>query len=270
MNKLKRAHSSRRSVGYVVPRRGTPGGHSTQTLVRAWTCATFCILFFTTTALAQTAPTLGTSGSFAVLAGSTVTNTGATDISGDIGVSPGSSITGFPPGVVTSGTLHAADAVASQAQADLLTAFGNLSGQQCNTDLTGQDLAGMTLTAKVYCFSGPSSLTGALTLDAQGNPAAVFIFQVATTLTTSSNASVAVINGGSNCNVFWQLGSSATLGSTTSFAGTIFAQTSITLNTGAMINGRLLAANGAVTLDTNTISLCSATTPVTLQMFEVN
>ena len=193
-----------------------------------------------------------------MLAGSAVTNTGPTTITGDVGVSPGSAITGFPPGAVVSGTTHSADASALQAQSDLTTAYTNLAGQPCNTDLTGQDLGGRTLTAGVYCFSSTAQLTGTLTLDAQGDVAAVFIFQVGSALTTASDSNVVVINGGSNCNTFWQIGSSAVLGTKTSFAGNLLALTSITLNTNATINGRLLARNGAVTLQSNSAAVCSA------------
>ena len=207
-------------------------------------------------ASAQIAPSLGSAQSFAVLGGSTVTNTGASTITGDLGVSPGAAVTGFPPGLVVSGTIHAADAVALAAQNSVTTAYNSLASQACTQDLTGQDLGGLTLTAGVYCFTSSAQLTGALTLNAQGNANAVFIFKIGSTLTTASNATVAVINGGSRCNVFWQVGSSATLGTTTSFAGNILALTSITLNTGAaVINGRALARNGAVTLDTNVVNL---------------
>jgi len=216
-------------------------------------------------ALAQTAPSLGTAESYAVLGGSTVTNTGTSTITGNIGVSPGSAVTGFPPGVVVSGTIHRADASAAGAQASVTTAFNALGAQPVTQDLTGTDLGGLTLTPGVYVFSSSAQLTGALTLNAGGNPAAVFIFRTGSTLTTASGSSVVMIGGGSPCNVFWQIGSSATLGTTTSFAGNILALTSITLNTGATIlNGRALARNGAVTLDTNTISAlaCSGTIAV--------
>jgi uncharacterized repeat protein (TIGR01451 family) len=203
---------------------------------------------------AQTAPNLGTAASFAVLAGSTVTNTGSSVVNGDLGVSPGSAVTGFPPGTVTPpGTIHAADAVALQAQTDVTTAYDFLAGQTPCTDLTGQDLGGLTLTAGVYCFSTSAQLTGQLTLDAAGNADAVFVFQIGSTLTTASASSVIVTNGGSVCNVWWQVGSSATLGTTTSFAGNILALDSITLTTGANISGRALARNAAVTMDTNTV-----------------
>ena len=214
-------------------------------------------------ARAQTAPSLGTAESFAVLGGSTVTNTGSSLIGGDLGVSPGSAVTGFPPGLVFGGTIHEADAVAASAQNAVTTAYNALVGQPCTADLTGQDLGGRTLTQGVYCFSSSAQLTGTLTLDAQGDANAVFVFRIGSTLTTASNSSVLVINGGLNCNTFWQVGSSATLGTGTTFAGNILALTSITLTTNARVFGRVLARNGAVTLDTNTIdrSACTAVVP---------
>ncbi len=220
------------------------------------------LLYGPSPARAQVAPPLGGAGRFAVLGGSTVTNTGSSVISGDLGVSPGSAVTGFPPGIVVGGTIHAADAVALAGQTSLTTAYNNLAGQACDTNLTGQNLGGMTLTPGVYCFSTSAQLTGTLTLDAQGSADSVFIFQIGSTLTTASNASVLVINGGSVCNVFWQVGSSATLGTTTTFAGNILALTSITLNTGATMMGRALARNGAVTLDSNTVDASMCVVPV--------
>jgi hypothetical protein len=206
--------------------------------------------------LAATAPDLGVAKSFAVLGGSTVTNTGGTVVNGDLGVWPGLAITGFfPPGIVVPpGTIHAGDAVAQQAQSDVTTAYNALTGQACNTDLTGQDLGGLTLTPGVYCFSSSAGLTGILTLNALGDPNAVWVFKIGSTLTTASGSSVAFINGGQSCNVFWQVGTSATLGTTTAFAGNILALASITLNNGASLNGRALARNGAVTMDTNTVT----------------
>jgi hypothetical protein len=201
-----------------------------------------------------TAPTLGSAESFAVLGGSTLTNTGATTIAGDIGVSPGSAITGFPPGLVTGGASHAADAVALQAQNDATTVYNALSAEACSGDLTGQDLGGLTLTAGVYCFSSSAQLTGMLTLDAEGKSDAVFVFQITSTLTTASDAIVRVINGANPCNVYWRIGSSATLGTRTTFVGNIVSLTSIALTTGARVSGRAWARNGAVTMDTNDVS----------------
>jgi type VI secretion system secreted protein VgrG len=210
-----------------------------------------------TLASAATAPNLGTAGNFVVLGGSTVTNTGSSVLTGDLGVWPGLAIIGFPPGIVN-GTTHAGDAVALQAQSDLVTAYNNVAGQMCDTDLTGTDLGGLTLLPGAYCFSTSAQLTGTLTLDAQGDPNAVFLFQIGSSLTTASNAVVDLINGGSSCNVFWQVGSSATLGTSTAFAGSILALTSITSNTSVSLSGQLLARNGAVTLDTITGALCDA------------
>lgn len=198
---------------------------------------------------------LGTASAFAVLGASTVTSTGATTIDGDLGVSPGTAITGFPPGIVSNGTIHAADAVASQAHSDLTTAYTNAAAQPCGTDLTGQDLGGLTLTPGVYCFNTSAQLTGILNLDAQGDPRAVWIFKIGTTLTTASGSIVSLIGKAQSCNVFWQIGSSATLGTTTHFAGNILALTSITLVNGSTVEGRALARNGAVTLDTNAVNL---------------
>jgi len=208
----------------------------------------------------QAQTSLGTAQSFAVLGGSTVTNTGPSVIGGDVGVSPGSAITGFPPGIVTPpGAIHAADAVAAQAQVSLTTQYNALVSAPCTLDLTGQNLGNRTLTPGTYCFSTSAGLTGPLTLDAQGNAAAAFIFKIGSTLTSASGSSVGIINGGNPCGVMWQIGSSATLGTTTSFVGNLIAFTSITLNTGANIIGRALARNGAVTLDTNNISFAPCT-----------
>lgn len=196
---------------------------------------------------------------FAVLGGSTVTNTNTpTTVNGNLGVSPGSAVTGFPPGIVTGGTIHAADLVAAQAQTELTSTYNSLAGMACGTDLTGQDLGGMTLTPGVYCFASSAQLTGTLTLNAQGNPNAVFVFQIGSTLTTASAASVLLINGGSNCGVSWQVGSSATLGTGTALLGRIVALTSITLNTGSSVTGSVLARNGAVTLDNSHVTVCTA------------
>jgi len=201
---------------------------------------------------AQPTVGLGTAGSFAVLGGSTVTNTGPTVINGDLGVSPGTAITGFPPGTVN-GTVHAADAVAAQAQSDVTTAYNDAAGRTPAVVVPG-DLGGLLLTPGVYKQSSSLLLTGVATLDAQGDPSAVFIFQVGSTLTTASNSRVLLTGGAQSCNVFWQIGSSATIGTGTAFSGNILALQSITVTTGATLQGRALARNGAVTLDTNTIS----------------
>jgi hypothetical protein len=206
---------------------------------------------------AAVAPAFSTAQSFAVLAGQTVTNTGPTVVFGDLGVSPGTAVTGFPPGSVSGGVTHTADAVALQAQSDLTAAYLDIAGRACNFDLTGIDLVGRTLAPGVYCFSSSALLSGALVLDAQGSPDALFVFQVASGLTTASNASVRMINGGETCNVFWQVGSSAVIGTGTTFVGSILALTSISLGTGATVSGRVLARNGEVTLDDNQVSVGS-------------
>lgn len=207
---------------------------------------------------------LGTADSFAVLAGSTVTNTGPSVISGDLGVSPGATVTGFPPGTVTAGTVHAADAVALQAQGGLTTAYNDAAGRSSTATISA-DLAGRTLGPGVYTSASSLGLSGDLTLDARGDPNAVFVFQAGSTLTAGSASRVLLVGGAQPCNVFWQVGSSATIGTNSGFAGNILALTSISLTTGAKLTGRALARNGAVTLDTNTVTkaVCagSASTP---------
>jgi ice-binding like protein len=203
--------------------------------------------------LSPAAPSLGRAKSFAVLGGSTVTNTGATKITGDVGVSsPGVSVTGFPPGTIARGAQHVGDPVANEAQRDAQTAYAALAGKACNTPLTGQDLGGKTLSPGVYCFTSSAQLTGQLVLDARGKGDGVFIFQIASTLTTAPNSSVVMGKGGRAGNVFWQVGSAATLGTGTAFAGNILAYSSVTMNTGASLSGRALA-RAAVTMDSNKI-----------------
>ncbi|WP_220183272.1 ice-binding family protein [Sphaerisporangium album] len=202
---------------------------------------------------AQAPVGLGTATSYAVLAGAAVTNTGPTVVTGDLGVSPGSSVTGFPPGTVI-GAIHAADAAAVQAQVDLTTAYNDAAGRTPVT-LVPTELGGTTLTPGVYASAaGTLGITGNLTLDAKGDPNAVFIFKAASTLITASASTVTLIGGAQACNIFWQVGSSATLGTSSSFVGTILALTSITVTTGVKVNGRVLARNGAVTLDSDTIT----------------
>jgi hypothetical protein len=153
----------------------------------------------TVTAVSPPVVTVGTAESFGVLGGSTVTNAGATTVNGNVGVSPGSAVTGFPPGTVVGGAIHSNDAVAMQAQNDLTTAYNNTAAIPCTVDLTGSDLGGLTLRPGIYCFSSTAVLTGALTLDALGNSNARFVFKIGSALSTANNSSVTVINGGNNC-----------------------------------------------------------------------
>ena len=205
---------------------------------------------------------LGTVSTYAILAGSTITNTGSSVVSGDIGLSPGTSITGFPPGVQSSGVTNVTNAAALSAQNALTAAYLDAQGRTPATT-TVSDLGGSTLVPGIYKAPSSLAITGTLTLNGGGDSNAVFIFQVPSALTTASGSSVVLENGASACNVFWQVTSSATLGSTSSFAGTIEAQTSITLDTGATVSGRVLASTGAVTLDTNHVSVPTCTSATT-------
>ena len=211
--------------------------------------AALVFLLWPASALAATDPGLGTAGNFAVLAGTTVTNTGPTWITGQVGVAPGSAITGFPPG--TSGVQHKGDSVATTAQTNLTAAYVNAAAQPCpgTNNFTGVNLGGKTLVPGVYCQTTAPSLTGTLTLNGSG----IYIFQIGSTLITASGARVALIGGAQPCQIFWQVSSSATIGTSTTFIGNIMALTSIAMQTGASLNGRALARNGAVTLDTNRI-----------------
>jgi hypothetical protein len=212
----------------------------------------FSSLLFASSALGATASVgLGGAASFSVLAGSTVTNTGPTTMFGDLGLSPDSSVTGAPRVL---GETHVDDAVAIGAKNALTTAYNDAASRPGNGS-AGTDLSGQVFLPGVRTASSSLLLSsGSVTLDAEGNPNAVFIFQIGSTLITGSNTTVLLVNGAQACNVFWQVGASATLGTGTSFVGTIMASASITANTAATIHGRLLAGTGAVTLDTNTIT----------------
>lgn len=218
------------------------------------------VLGMTNTAFAATSVNLGIASNFAVLGGSTITNTGSTVINGDLGLYPGTSVSGFPPGVVN-GTQHITDTVAAQAKTDLVTAY-DAANLQTSTSTVSGDLGGLTLTPGVYTSSSSLGLTGTLTLDGQGNSNAVFIFQIGSTLTTASDSRIVLTNGAQACNIFWVVGTSATLGTNSNFSGSIMAMTSITVTTGATVAGSVLARNGAVTLDTDSVSKQTCTAPI--------
>jgi hypothetical protein len=201
---------------------------------------------------------LGSATNFAVLAGSTITNTGSSVVNGDLGLSPGSAVTGFPPGTLN-GTQHVADATTVQAKTDLTNAFNNAAGQSPVSQI-GTQLGGTTQNPGIYnSADGTFGITGTLTLDAHGDANAVFIFKTASTLITAGSSNVSLVNGAQACNVFWQVGSSATFGTNSTFKGNILALTSATLTTGAHVEGRILAQNAAVTLDSVTITKPSCT-----------
>jgi hypothetical protein len=216
-----------------------------------------CLFSMSSPGWAQSAPALGSAQSFAVLGGSTVTNTGATVVTGDLGVSPGKAVTGFPPGTVTGGTIHAGDATATAAQAGAHTAYHNLVAEPCGTNLTGKTLGtspgAVTLSPGVYCFNSSAELTGTLTLNGTG----VYVFKIGSTLKTASNSAVVLAKGATAGNVFWQVTSSATLGTNTAFEGSILALISDTVTTGASVTGRVFALTGSVTLDGNQIRAAS-------------
>jgi len=238
--------------------RSRPLSSSTRggTLGRVGLLAVGCLValaLLTSDAFAGQLPVgLGAADSFAALSGTTVTNTGFSTLNGDLGVSPGSALTGFPPGKVN-GTVHATDPVANQAQTDLTAAYNDAAGRTPPNALPA-DVGGRTLAPGVYKAGAGLAVTGTVTLDGQGDPNAVFVFQVGSTLTTSVASSVNLIGGAQPCNVSWQIGSSATLGTSSVFAGNILALTSISINDGVTVNGRALARNGAVTLINDTIT----------------
>ncbi len=225
----------------------------------------FVIATLTTFTIPARSQSLGSAENFAVLGASTVTNTGASHITSSVGVSPGSAITGFPPGIILNGDLHANDGVATQAHADFATAYGDFAGLASPpaNNLSGMDLGGQTLTPGVYHFDTSATSGGALILDAQNDPNARFVIQVGTTLITSSNSSVILINGADARNVYFQVGTSVTLGSGSSFIGNLLAYASVTTVSGTTVTGRLLALTGAVTLDTNNVTSPGPTTTPT-------
>ncbi len=232
---------------------------------RAALAAGVGLAFAAVPAAAQAAPVdLATAGPFVALAGSTVTNTGPSVLNGDLGVAPGTALVGFGLPAVVNGATHDNDAVAAQAQADLTTAYDAAAGQPVlpANDLTGTDLGNRTLKAGAYRYTSSAQLTGPLTLDAEGDPNAQFVFEISSSLTTASASSVVLLNGASPCNVFWQVGSSATLGSATEFAGNVMALTSISLNDAVHVRGRMLARNGQLSLinDVLDASMCGTST----------
>ena len=236
----------------------------------AFTMTTAAVLIFGNPAYAATVATvpMATSANYSVLGASTVTNTGGSTLNGSLGLWPGTSITGFPPGkVVPPATTDTANASAQQAQSDLAAAYLNAAGRPVDATTTA-NLANLNLRAGVYAgpSKSPLSLTGPLILDGAGNPSSVFIFQTDSTLTTASGSTVTLINGAQECNVFWQVGSSATLGTGSVFAGNILALSAITVTNNVTVHGRALARNAAVTLDNDTFTTPTcAQAPTTTQ-----
>ncbi|HXI39612.1 MAG TPA: ice-binding family protein [Bryobacteraceae bacterium] len=228
-------------------------------------CSTFAVGLM---AAAQAPVSLGSAANFAVLAGSTVTSTGASQITGDLGVSPGTAVTGFPPGIVT-GTMHAGGVAAALAIADLTTAFNDAAGRTVAPVTVAGNLGGQTLAPGLYKSTSSLAISsGNLTLDAKGDASAVFIFQMASTLTTTAGLQVILAGGAQASNIFWQVGSSATLGTNSIFQGTIMANQSITLTTGATLNGRALARIGGVSLQSNAVTKPAAS--ITTNMPAIN
>jgi hypothetical protein len=231
-------------------------------------CFVITAILFAIPIAANAAPVnLATAQPFVVLGGAGVTNTGPSVLNGDLGVTPGTSLSGFGAPAVVNGATHANDAVAAQAQADLTTAYNVAAGQPIapGNELTGLDLGGLTLSPGAYGYSSSAQLTGQLTLDAHGDPSAQFVFVIGSTLTTASASSVVLTNGASPCNVFWKIGSSATFGSGTAFEGNVMALESISLNSGVTVLGRALARNGEVTLINDVLTLpgCATETSTT-------
>ena len=229
----------------------TPGTYSNTIQARSGSISGFATAIVGSSAN----PVLGSAATYGILAGSTVTCVTGGTINADVGVSPGSTTTGFPPCVIT-GATHLADATAATAQNDLTTAYNYLAGRPCSTVVTPADVGGRTLPPGIYCTASSMAVTGTVTLDGGGNANAVWVFQMGSTLTTGTNANIALTGGAQAKNVWWQVGSSATLGTGTTFRGNIVALTSITLVDNATMLGRELARNGAVSLGTNnTITL---------------
>ena len=226
------------------------------------------VLTFSGPALAASPPAspslspvnLRTAASFAVLAGTpAITNAGPSTISGSLGISPAAAVTGFPLGKVVNGTIEAATAAAANAKNDVTAAYDAAAGTPCASNKTGQNLGGQTLTPGTYCQTTAATLTGTVTLSGNG----VFVFQIGSTLVTAPGANVVLTNGADACDVYWQVGSSATIDTTTTFAGTIMALADITMNDGANVTGRVLARNGQVTLINDKITVPACTSPST-------
>lgn len=239
---------------------------SVASMLRIVSLVTIASLVLAGDSQAATSVGLGTADSFAVLAGAGVTNTGPSVINGDLGTSPTPAVTGFggAPNGTVNGATHQADALAAQAQADLTTAYNNAAGQGPPNTLA-TELGGQTLTPGVYdSESGTFGITGTLTLNGQGDPDAVFIFKTASTLIGASSSQVLTINGAQPCHLFWQVGSSATLGTDSAFAGNILALESIQLNSGVTVLGRLLARNASVTLINDTVTRADCAVPETV------
>lgn len=229
-------------------------------------CLVFTAVLMAIPIVAKAAPVgLATARPFVVLGAAGVTNTGPSVLNGDLGVSPGTSLSGFGAPAVVNGATHANDAVAAQAQADLTTAYDVAAGQPIppGNDLTGVDLGGLTLSPGAYGYSTSAQLTGQVTLDAHGDPDAQFVFVIGSTLTTASASSVVLTNGASPCNVFWKIGSSATLGSATAFQGNVLALTTISLDSGVTVLGRMLARTGEVTLINDVLTAPGCATETT-------
>ena len=227
-------------------------GYKKKQIIPALSITTPIIIPAQTTAQARVR--LNGASSFAVLAGSVITSTEETTVTGNLGLCPGSSVTGFPPGILK-GAQHINDVIANQAKLDLTTAYNDAAGRTCTDIVTlSGNIGGLTLTPGLYKSTSSLAISsGDLTFDAKGNANAVFIIQIASTLTNTSGRKVILSGGALASNIFWQVGSSATFETTSVFKGTVMAKQSITFNTGSKLNGRALARNGAVVITGNTI-----------------